>query len=117
MRATSSVYVAIDEYSIPIASSNILEELINAVDYYHGAHINFQNRSSRVSWDTDSYSDDSILYNQYEGKLTYDCSQSSSEGERKIFSIKIYKVDHFIYKENTDPNKNNAISLSDDLPF
>jgi hypothetical protein len=117
MRNQGSIYVAIDEYNIPIASSNILQELINVVDYYHGAHDKFNNRSTRVSWDTDSYSDDSILYNQYEGKLTYDCPLNLSEGEREIVSIKIFEVDHYIFKENVEPTKHIDTTLNDDLPF
>ena len=98
MTTSSFVYVAIDNDSVPIASSNDLKELFLAVDYHLGAHEKFKNESTRISW---------LPYNpkypsDYEGKLIYDCPAYDVAESRITVAVKIYSVEHFIKQEDDD---------------
>jgi hypothetical protein len=97
MKASSAIYVAIDDEFIPIASSNNLNELLLAVDYHHGAHEKFDNESTRISWNPFN----SKYPSDYEGKLIYDCP-TYKDGGRETVAIKIYSVEYFIKQENND---------------
>jgi hypothetical protein len=96
MKASSFVYVAVEEDAVPIASSNDLNELFLAVDYHFGAHEKFKNESTRLSW---------LPYNpkypsDYEGKLIYDCPTYDTDGTRITVAVKIYSVEHFNRETN-----------------
>jgi len=103
MKASSFVYVAIDDDNIPIATSNDREELFKAVDYHLGAHEDFDNESTRISWEPYN----SKYPSDYEGKLTYDCP-TYNDGGRETGIVRIYSVEHFIKQENNDTGTTTA---------
>lgn len=109
MRTSSSVYVAIDNDNIPIASSNNLNELFLAVDYHHGAHEKYKNESTRISWEpyNPKYPSD------YEGRLLYDCPMYSVPGGREVVKVNIYSVDYF--KKQEDDTTTVDREVSEDL--